>query len=833
MKIDLHCHSKHSKRATIWLMQKLGCPESFTEPLGLYHLALRRGMSAVTITDHNSIDGCLEIAHHDRVFMGCEYTTYFPEDRCKVHVLVHGISEAQHADLQKARENIYDLVTYTNTHGLHYSCAHPLYSVNDRLVPVHIEKLILLFKNFELNGDVHPDMNARLRTILTGLSPNTLETLANKHGMAPSCKEPWLKNLIGGSDDHSALRLGKTFTEVAGSSSIAEFWDGVENGQAHVHTEDSTPQTFARNTYGIMYQFCRSRFDLDRYKNKDLFLQFLERMFQSQPETPEPLWARLTQSVARLRRPRRSPAENASLLELVRFEADRLLRNDAQLVALLSQGAGSHNNLDAKLFECVNQVSNNMLLHLGRHVLDRVLHTQILELIQALGSATVLYLMLAPYFIAFSIRAGQRSTSKDVAETLMEKDETRKRPRVAHFTDTLHEVNGVARTLHRQLASAQALGKDYTVVTVSPERQAFQRGIHYFHAVGSYDLPEYPEIKLLYPPFLQMLDHCYKEGFTHLHASTPGLVGLSALAIARILKLPISGTYHTAIPQYAKALTEDTQIEDMMWKYMVWFYDQMDYIYAPSHATAEELTARGINPDKVRVYPRGVDTERFQPAKRDNGIRDRFGIPQDRIIMLYVGRVSKEKGLSTLSQAFRSLASTQPNACLVIVGDGPYRQELEAELTGVPVVFTGYVEGDELPKLYASSDFLVFPSATDTFGNVVLEAHASGIPVIVTDKGGPRENTTHGETGLIVEAANAAELSKAIILLSEDEALRKRMGEAGRRSVEERGFQRQFEKLWDMYVRDDTPRNEKASVQLDSMINAATEVFRPSGVSAA
>jgi predicted metal-dependent phosphoesterase TrpH len=146
MRIDLHCHSKYSKRPSLWLMQKLGCPESFTEPHMLYDLAIRRGMTGVTITDHNVIDGALEIADLPNTIVGCEYTTYFPQDGCKVHILVYGQNEAQHEDLSKVRENIFDLVAYCNEKRLKQICAHPIYMVNDRLTLSHIEQLVLLYK---------------------------------------------------------------------------------------------------------------------------------------------------------------------------------------------------------------------------------------------------------------------------------------------------------------------------------------------------------------------------------------------------------------------------------------------------------------------------------------------------------------------------------------------------------------------------------------------------------------------------------------------------------------------------------------------------------------
>ena len=789
----------------------MGCPESFTEPLEIYHLALRRGMDAVTITDHNALEGCLEIAHLEKVITGCEYTAYFPEDRCKIHVLVYNLSEAHHADLLKARENIEDLVRYAQANDLPCACAHPLYSVNDRLTKAHIERLVLYFKNFEINGDIHADMNAVLRRKLQELNPGIVDEMANRHNMSPLCDEPWLKNIIGGSDDHCGLRLGKTYTEVDKAVNMKEFWEGVGNGQAGVRGEESSPHAFARNIYSIMHQFCKSRFGIDRYRNKDMFLQFLEKMLQNRPEATDPLWCRLSQTVSRLRKPLQPPTANASLLDLVRFEGDRLIRNDPQLMQFLSKGISPLQNLDEKWYDCVNQVSNRLLQHLGEDVIERVLKMRFLDLLQTLGSAGSLYLMLAPYFLGFSIRATQRKVCHELLGFSTTDGSGVKSPRVAHFTDTLHEINGVARTLRQQLASALRLGKDYTIVTVAADHQQYQRGVHYFSAVGTYDLPEYPEVKLFYPPFLQMLNHCYNEKYTHIHVSTPGPVSLTALAIARILHLPISGTYHTAIPQYAKVLTEDSHVEDLLWKYMIWFYDQMDYVYVPSMSTAKELTERGLNEEKIRIYPRGVDLERFHPDRRDAGIRARFNIPADATIMLYVGRISKEKGLALLGQAFQHLQAKYPDLYLIVAGDGPFRGEYEEMLRGLPVVFTGYLEGDDLPVLYASSDFLVFPSATDTFGNVVLEAHASGIPVIVSNQGGPKENTVHGETGLIIAAGNLDELVAAIQCFASDKMLCRSMGTAAREQVSQRSFTQQFEKLWNMYVSGSLQDNSPSS----------------------
>ena len=145
------------------------------------------------------------------------------------------------------------------------------------------------------------------------------------------------------------------------------------------------------------------------------------------------------------------------------------------------------------------------------------------------------------------------------------------------------------------------------------------------------------------------------------------------------------------------------------------------------------------------------------------------------------------------------LLKIMDNVTLVIVGDGPYLTEMQETLRGTPCIFTGYLDGDELAGVYASCDLFVFPSTTDTFGNVVLEAQASGIPVVVTNAGGPRENVLPGETGIVVAADSEIHLLEAVHALLSDPNRLKRMGTAARQYMEGRSFEGAFDKLWEMY----------------------------------
>ncbi|MBF0475621.1 MAG: glycosyltransferase [Deltaproteobacteria bacterium] len=815
MKIDVHVHSKFSKRPSQWILQKLGCPESFTEPLALYRAAKKRGMSLVTVTDHNTINGGLEIAHLEDVFISEEVTTYFPQDRCKIHVLVYNINEQIHDDIQKVRENIFDLVGYLNEHGIVHAVAHPLFAVNERLTIDHVEVLLLLFKNLELNGARGAFQNQTVEFILSQLTSGDIERLAEKHKIMPRFPRPWEKNLIGGSDDHSALNIARMYTSVDSADGVQTFLKGIELGQARVMGRSSSPQAFAQNLYGIAYQFYKNKLNLDSHVNKDLTMRFVDHFLHPDHAEETGLWDKIYCLWNHRRRPKEAASKPESVEGLLRYETQKLIWDDPQLMAIAKNGNCTRENDAQKWFQFVNNVSDKVLYHFGNHLLDHLSGANLFNVFHSIGSTGALYTMLAPYFVAFSLFTKDRQLSRQ-ARRVFSKDNTleaiTKPPiRVAHFTDTYHEVNGVALTLQQMVRQALNTGKELTVITCDGQGRRQAEGVKNFKPVGVYALPEYPELKLQFPPFLEMLNFCYENDFSHIHSATPGPIGLAAYAIARILKLPFSGTYHTALPQYARYLTEDGDIEELVWKFTLWYYDQMDFIYAPSESTAQELIQKGISRDKLLFFPRGADTVRFNPSKRDlEYMETQYGITAP-FKLLYVGRISKEKNLHLLAEVFRSICTMHHNVHLVLVGDGPYLDELQAKLDGTPCTFTGYLAGDDLAKVFASCDLFVFPSTTDTFGNVVLEAQASGLPVIVTDVGGPHENVISGKTGIITKGDDTAGLRRTIqSFLANPERLRQ-MWSAARRYMEGRSFEQAFEATWEMFdEKDDVPESPLA-----------------------
>jgi glycosyltransferase involved in cell wall biosynthesis len=807
MRADLHVHSKFSKRPSQWILQKINCPESFTEPLQLYRIARQKGMSLVTVTDHNTIDGALEISHLPNTFISVEVTTYFPEDGCKIHVLAYHINESQHENIHKVRENIFDLVQYLTQENIVHAVAHPLYSINDRLTAEHFEILLLLFKNFELNGARDEVQNRILQVILSGLTQEELERLSEKHGLEPAFAHPWRKNFIGGSDDHSSLNIARMYTEVEKSDNVEDFLQAIGENRASVAGRYSTPLTLAHNLYGITYQFYKDRLNLERYVQRDLVLRFLDRFLNDNNEPEGSVWSRFYCFWNQQRQKKYKSNSTQSVHQLLRDECQKLISADPDLMEMVKIGNGDKRRLENKWFDFVNKLSNKVLLHFGNHLFDRLYGANVFDIFTSIGSAAALYSLLAPYFVSFTLFSQDKNLAGEILHKVAPEVSGRKKRRetthVAHFTDTFYEVNGVALTLQQQVKTAVKLGKKLTIITCDDKPTPKEDGIRNFRPTGGYELPEYPELTLFYPPFLEMLHYCYEHGATHIHSATPGPIGLAALAISRILKLPFSATYHTSLPQYTLYLTGDSGLEGLMWRYVIWYYDQTDQIFVPSQSTGQELIQRGIHAEKIRLYPRGINVERFHPSKQNTLLDQRYGL-KGLHKLLYVGRVSKEKNLELLVEVFKSLVQKKDNISLIVVGDGPYLQEMKRELRDTPAVFTGYLEGEELPAVYASCDLFVFPSSTDTFGNVVLEAQASGCPVIVTDSGGPQENLIPGQTGVVIPANDGRALLKGIQRLLFDPERLTQMGREARRYMEDRSFEKCFQRMWRVYEEETT-----------------------------
>lgn len=757
-KADLHVHSSHSNKPTYWAMRKFNCPESYTSPRFLYQTALARGMDYVTITDHNVISGCLEIAHLPNTFISCEITSHFPENGCKVHIVALQITEAQYSDINRLRKSVYELTAYLRQEQITHFLAHPLYAQNDKLTPAILEKCLLLFSHFEIrNGCRARRFNDFTADLITSLTPAVMERLADQHGLTPVGSKPWRKGTVAGSDDHGGLFIARAHTATLDGKNVEAFISAVQAGNSWAEGEHGGPLTMAHSLYGVAHSFYRERFGERRRSATPFIGALLDRFFNLGNDKGS--FVEKIRLFVLKNLPEGRPNRERSLEQLLDDEARRLLDDGPFLAGIRDT------DLNHKVFMVTSRLVNRILYHYTTKLMSLSMQAGFFEYLNTVGTIGLVHLMISPYYLAFHHQHKGKELIQELRERLPEAPFRPAEEKIALFTDTLDEINGVAITIRRLINTARERGVNLTVLTCSDGKTPVPEGVRQFQAVGDFVLPEYPELKLSFPPILEVMQYIEQQGITRIHISTPGTMGLLGLLIARLMDIPSAGTYHTDIPQYVRSLTDDEFLEQAAWQYMIWFYNQMEEVLVPSAGTREQLHSHGLPLEKMKPLPRWVDAGQFTPQRRLAGYWQQHGL-KNGIVLLYVGRVSKEKALDLLSAAFCSLIEQGLALSLAIVGDGPYRAEMEELLQGYPAVFTGYLQGDELQAAYASADLFVFPSATDTFGNVVLEAQASGLPVIVSDSGGPRELMLPNSTGLVFKAGDLQALTAAIQALA-------------------------------------------------------------------
>jgi glycosyltransferase involved in cell wall biosynthesis len=790
---DLHLHTRHSTRSPEWLLRRLGVPASVSEPAALYSKLREEGMDFVTFTDDDTIEGCLEIGDRPGVFLSESVTAVFPEDGVKVSILVWGIDELRHREIQQLRANIYELQQYLMREGISHGVAAPLEGLADKLRPAHLMKLALLFRHFEgLNGQ-----STALLSSVTGhlfsLVPGDIERFVSLTGLQPTHPEPWRKVWFGGSDDHGGMRPGSAFTETPGASDPVEFLRHVTEGRCEARGAVGSPLQLALDTYQIAFRHAKER--LAGHAASPT-LKLMEKAFGRFLEGRDPTVFTAGEKIAFIAQ----GIASGKIFDLANPGPRSLWKelsaslNEPAMRAELNRELEGIEDPSRRAFLMANMMASRLAYRLTLQFLQQLMEGRFLESIQMIGPVVPLVALLSPYLHSF--RSPSRERLREASQ-LMRGDtpSVLLNDRRAWFTDTLDDVNGVSTTIQRMSSALAALGKHVEVMVSRKEVSVDGIPLRNFPPIGEFELPEYELQKLSFPPLLQIIDHLQSGGFTEVIISTPGPVGLAALCAARVLGLPTAGIYHTDFPEYVRILTEDGLMESLTWNFMHWFYSQLDLVYVNSDHYRQCWMQRGIPAEKLRILPRGLDTGMFHPEKRQDDFWKKRGLRDGEVGVLYVGRVSREKNLDLYAAAMRRLITKGVKVRPLVVGDGPYAPMMKELLP--EGIYTGSLHGEELAAAYASSDFFVFPSTTDTFGNVVIEAQASGLPVIVSDIGGPKDLVEEEVDGLVTKGLDLEALTSAISKLASSRELCGKMGLAARARVAERDWSRAARLFWE------------------------------------
>lgn len=790
---DLHLHTKYSRRAADWLLRKLNFPASYTDPQFALDKLREAGMDFFTFTDENTIEGCLEVAHEPGVFISEEVVTAFPEDGCRIHILVWGITEQQHQEIQQVRESIYDLQSYLAEQKLAHAVAHPLHSIDEKLTPLHFQKLILLFQHFEgINGRFNSLLSEAACQTLAALTPESIDRAISVTGLSPTHEKPWVKILTGGSDDNGGIFPGRAWTETKRTNSASDFLDKIRSGNCKAKGEGGTPLLMAHGTYSTVFDFAKAHLSK---KSNDPGFVLLEKIFTRFLEGQNPTEFSFGEKVGLFVQ----GVTSGKILDWAKSDQKSLWKelalyfNRAEVQRELAQATKGVKEPERRAFLMANIIANQLGYRFFTQFITLIHSGKFLESLQMITALVPVVALLGPYYHAFRLPSCEllQKICKEVSGSL---PECLSEDRRAWLTDTLEDINGVSTTIRRMTAAGVKAGYNIEVLTSRSEITVNDIPVKNFPPIGEFELPEYELQRLSFPPVLEMLEYIEKNRISELIISTPGPVGLTALLASKLLGVKSSSIYHTDFPQYVGILTDDSFMQTLTWNFMHWFYSHQDIIYVNSEDYRKSWMQRGISEKKLRILPRGLETELFHPDRKDKSFWKNYGLLPNETAVLYVGRISKEKNLDILVAASRESERSNIPIRFIFVGDGPYLKDMKKLLpTGI---FTGYLKGEQLAAAYASSDIFAFPSTTDTFGNVILEAQASAIPCIVTDMGGPRDLIRNDEDGIIVRALDVRALSEAILKLASDNALREKMGNAARKRVENRDWSLAFKQFW-------------------------------------
>ncbi|MBA2346325.1 MAG: glycosyltransferase family 1 protein [Rubrobacter sp.] len=356
--------------------------------------------------------------------------------------------------------------------------------------------------------------------------------------------------------------------------------------------------------------------------------------------------------------------------------------------------------------------------------------------------------------------------------------------RIALFTETfLPSTDGVVTRLRHTLEELNRMGDEVMVFAPrSGEGPGSYAGAR-IHRVHSVPFPPYPQIKLA-PPHPGVARALQRFRPDVVHVVNPIILGIGGVYMARRRKLPLVVSYHTNVATYASFYSLD---------FMIGFakaatrlvHNQAHITLCTSESTMNYLQKEGIK--RVRLWPQGVDAHRFRPDLGSKRWRRKLTDehPNERLV-LYVGRVASEKGIERL----REILDEIPDTRLAIVGDGPARRDLEKVFAGTRTVFTGTLRGRMLSRAYASADVFLFPSTTDTLGMAMIEALASGLPVVAARGGATHEVVADGESGVIYDPGREGALVEAVRRVLDDEELREKLGSGARAAAEERSWER-------------------------------------------
>jgi glycosyltransferase involved in cell wall biosynthesis len=687
-----------------------------------------------------------------------------------VHVLCLGITPDDHDWLQAHNRDLQACAEYLHSNGIACSLAHPFYAVEAPLTPAHRKNLAELFPVWETrNGSRARELNMPAAIYI--------ET----HGGTGT----------GGSDDHAGVDIGRTFTETPPAATPEEFLLHIREGRAEARGEQGSAAKWAHAAMGLA-----------------------TRALLIKDTTPhETGCSSLRSEHPRVNGVVREPDADAVLkmAERVMSEGDvrhGSLGNDLgpedarALLHAFTDAVGLEPGRALIEFMQDDDFSHAELARKARRVHERRLREVVETTVESLKTEADSEDLAARALTAGRdlFRAAIPAIPYAPAAAFLGKEKGKLTPsegprRVALIADAIGGVHGVTHTIER----IRELGvAGYDVEVIGTDRHVDRR----LPAVAEVEIPFYAGLEIGVPSLPAMVDVLAEGQFDAVHVTAPGPAGVIALLIARIMELPVLGSWHTELGAYAGLRSASPELEQGANFALAAFYGQCRRVLSPSPASDDSLAKLGIERSAIGRWERGVDTSRFDP-----GLRNPDAYPGE-VKVLYVGRQTKEKGVELLADSFLRAHEADPRLHLLLAGGGPEEAMLRDRL-GDRATFLGWLDGDDLPRAYASADLFLFCSRTDTFGQVLVEAGASGLPVVAVNEGGPASIVIDGETGRLCDP-DPGLIAAAVLQLTDSPAWRAKLGRQGLEAARARTWQAAMNQLAEGYDRATEPAREPA-----------------------
>ncbi|XPV68735.1 MAG: glycosyltransferase [Halarcobacter sp.] len=364
--------------------------------------------------------------------------------------------------------------------------------------------------------------------------------------------------------------------------------------------------------------------------------------------------------------------------------------------------------------------------------------------------------------------------------------------KICLVSDTVYDVNGVSRFIQDYAKEAIKFEKSFYVLT-STRKKHYEKinNIINLSAFFAVSMPFYKSLDLVFPNFFKIYSKIKEINPDLLHISTPGTVGLCALISAKILKIPIVGIYHTDFPSYMYKNTKSSFVKNGTIWFLRRFYKNYKAIFLRSDEYSK-IVQEQLNFKKEDLYlvKAGINIRSFDKSYKDETIWKTYGVSKDSFKVLYVGRLSVEKGVDKLVEYWNEF--NLDNSELILVGDLEFTLDSDSQKS---IKVLGRKQKEQLSKLYASSDCFIFPSTTDTLGQVVMEALSSALPVIVTNKGGPKSFVSN-DFAYIVDFDKKDEVKNAILELKNDEIIYKNKSYKAYNFMRDKSISHSFLDFW-------------------------------------